>query len=313
MIERLDAYSSLEQSIGIKNDFLLQDNKAIKQGNIFGKCLMCGHEVLFEINHANLRESVRCPICKAYNRQRQIIAILSYELYGEIYDLKTIVSKMRKGTKILILESMSNFAEALKFYGGDRISITDTEFISNKLKSREKGSSGITHLDIHDTGYPSDCFDIILHADVFEHVYDAPKAEAEQVRILKNEGLIVYTAPFIETIKKDDVRTIVINNKLKMLKKAIYHGDPAPREDVDISEGCIVFRIFSFPETLNRYSMIKALLVVRHLYATKYGIIGNNAYIFVVRKNGHKIHKPKTSSFGGWWQVIKDKLLLSRR
>lgn len=281
---RLEIYKSLKTRPSINDEFMPNDNQAIQRGVVFGNCLMCGSDVLFLVKHANLRETLECPVCLSYNRQRQLIAALSMELYGKIYDLKTVINKMKKGSRILLLESVTNLAEAIQYYAGSRVEVVTTEYISDDLNSGQTGSSGVMHLDIHNAHFPNDHFDVIIHADVFEHVADAPTAEAEQVRILKKNGSIVYTAPFHPNTEEDDVRAVVEKGKLKLIEEPIYHGDPAPRDDKRNNSGCLVFRIFSYPETLSRHSAIGADFSCHHLYLPEYGIIGNNAYVFSVSK-----------------------------
>jgi SAM-dependent methyltransferase len=266
------------------NDFVPLDNQAIQRGSAFGKCLVCGHEVLFDIGHPNLRETLVCPICKSYNRQRQIVAALSLELFGTILDLKTIIRKMKRGSRILLLESVTNLAEAFRYYAGRKIELYTTEYIDPKLSSGSLGGNGIMHLDIEKTHFKDSYFDLVIHADVFEHVANAPVAEKEQVRILKKGGKAIYTAPFEPFLAKDDIYAEVQGGKIKYYKEAVYHGDPAPREDREAPEGCLVFRVFSYPDTWKRYKQAGAKFRCRYLYVPQHGIIGNNAYVFVATK-----------------------------
>jgi SAM-dependent methyltransferase len=283
---RLEKYTTLKSPPTVNNEFLANDNQAIQRQRCFGSCLLCGQDVLFAVQHENLRETIICPLCSSYNRQRQLIAVLSLALHGEIVSLKDIVSRLQTGTKILLLESVTNLASALQHYGGSRLEIHATEYISNKLKSGEKGESGITHLNIENTHYPDNFFDIILHAEVFEHVGDAIKAEKEQVRLLKNNGTIVYTAPFTPGLPGDDLRATVSRfGKIKHHKEPVYHEDPAPREDIHTTSGCLVFRTFSYPDLLKRYHAMQADFTCYSLYMPQYGILGNNGFVFSVAKS----------------------------
>lgn len=268
----------------LNNQFLEYDNLAIRKGGIYGHCNLCGHDVLFSITHPNLRETLVCPICKSFNRQRQLVCALSLELYGQEYDLKDICSKMKKGTKILLLEAVTNLAELLEYYASPRAKVYKTEFVSAKLKSGDTGESGVVHLDIQKTHFPDGFFDIIIHADVFEHVTNAPKAEQEQLRILKRTGVICYTAPFEPWREKDQVRAKMVGGKIKYLMKAVYHGDPSPREDINAADGCLVFRVFSYADPLKRMAEKHGLFHCWALHGPRLGILGNNAFVFAVKK-----------------------------
>ncbi len=265
------------------NEFLQEDNQAILRGGKFGHCLVCGLDVYFQINHPNLRESLVCPVCKSYNRQRQLVATISLSMFGGVYDLKEILHKL-KGSKILMLESVTNLAEAFKYYGKGLVELHTTEYIADTMESGETSNDGIVHLNIQDPHFSESYFDVIIHADVFEHVSDAPKAEEQQLKLLKKKGKVFYTAPFVAELDKDDVRAMIKRGKLVHMGDPIYHGDPSPRQDVDNNKGCLVFRIFSYPELLQRSKSLGASFKCYHLYAGGLGIIGNNAYVFEIIK-----------------------------
>lgn len=285
LLDRIQVYKNSSQNLEINNEYLLNDNRAIAMGASAGTCLVCGNFVVFRVEHANLRETLKCPCCMSYNRQRQLVATMSIELFGKIMTLEEQFKRLKRGTKILLLEHVTNLAAMFSYLSAKyRHDIICTEYISEKLRSGDLSELGITHLDIHKSHFKDGTFDLIIHADVFEHVYDAVIAEKEQARILKKNGRIFYTAPFRADLKRDDIRAKIIKNELIYMKDPIYHGDPAPREDKKIPEGCLVFRIFSYKDLHTRYSKIGSNFSCFYLYSKAYGILGNNAYIFVVSK-----------------------------
>jgi SAM-dependent methyltransferase len=283
-LQRNITFDTLERTPSMMNDYLELDNQAIQRGSVFGKCLVCGHDVLFAVHHPNLREALVCPVCQSYNRQRQLIAALSLELYGEVVDLKTVLSRLRKGTRILLLESVTNLAEAMKYYAGNRVEIVDTEYLDPRLASGEVGSTGIMHLDMEKTHFPDNHFDLVIHADVFEHVANAPAAEAEQIRVLKKGGRAVYTAPFESHLDADDVYAELEGDTIKHHRDPVYHGDPSPRDDRTDLDGCLVFRVFSYQGMYERYKGFGAKFSCRYVYGRDYGMLGNNGYVFIATK-----------------------------
>lgn len=290
-LERNATFGSAKVGPKTSNEFLALDNQAIQRGSVYGKCLLCGHDVLFNIQQPNLREALDCPICKSYNRQRQLIAVTSLELFDEVLDLETIMKRLKKGTRILLLESVTNLAEAMRYYAGDRVEIVDTEYVDPTLKSGEYGRSGIMHLDIQKTQYADDYFDLIIHADVFEHVNNAPKAEKEQTRILKKGGKAIYTAPFESGLERDDVYAEMKRGAIKYNRDPVYHGDPSPRDDGQNLGGCLVFRVFSYPDMFARYKSYGAKFKCHYIYGSAYGMLGNNGYVFVATKNSRASRK----------------------
>lgn len=282
-IDHFERAALFTEPIEKRNDFLQRDNLAIARRKHFGMCLMCGQEVLFALHSANLRETVKCPRCGSFNRQRQLIAVLSYEAIGKVLPLPQLVKKLHKGTRILLLESVTNFAAVFEYYAGNRVQLDLAEYIDGSLSSGERTTShGVLHLDIENTHYEDAEFDYILHADVFEHVADAPRAEKEQLRILKKKGAAVYTAPFHSQAEHDDIRATLENGKVVHHAEPIYHGDPSPgNED---GSGCLVYRIFSFPDMRARHEALGAEFDEYYLYSGHYGILGNNGFVHVARK-----------------------------
>lgn len=282
-IDHFERAGLFTEPIEKKNDFLLRDNLAIARRKHFGMCLLCGEEVLFTLHSANLRETVKCPRCGSFNRQRQLIAALSYEAIGTVVALPQLVKKVRKGTRILLLESVTNLAAVFEYYAGNRVQLDLAEYVDAHLSSGDRTQEhGVLHLDIEDTHYGDGEFDYILHADVFEHVANAPRAEKEQLRILKKRGAAVYTAPFHSQAQHDDVRATLEDGQVVHHAEAIYHGDPSPgNED---GSGCLVYRIFSFPDMRARHAEMGADFDEYYLYSGHYGILGNNGFVHVARK-----------------------------
>jgi Methyltransferase domain len=293
MIKKLPKQSHRElvidddrKSIETDNTFLLDDNQAIARGFTYGLCLVCGVETLFRINHPNLRETLSCSNCLSYNRQRQLVYVMCKVLGTKTTSLKELIKSRPKGEKWLLLESVTNLAESIKYYSNlfGNITIVDSEYLSDDMRSGERDEQGRLHIDIHDTGFKDNEFELIIHADVFEHVADAPSSEAEQLRILTNTGSIVYTAPFIAELESDDVRAVIENGNLKHLADPIYHGDPSPRADISTENGILVFRIFSYQGIKSRAASSKAKFNCHYLHLSKYGILGNNGFVFQISK-----------------------------
>ena len=60
----------------------------------------------------------------------------------------------------------------------------------------QRGSTTVRHEDMTNCSYESERFDCVVHNDVLEHVPQYRLALRETARILKPDGLLLFTAPF---------------------------------------------------------------------------------------------------------------------
>lgn len=268
-------------------EYLIYDNYTINRGKIAGHCLVCGLDVLFEMGSTPvLREELDCPNCKTFNRIRQLVVAIA-KAYGvplsSKLSLVSLLKKLPSHTRILLLEEVTPIAAWFDYAARiSGVTLVKSEYLGPKFTSGDQ-REGVMHLDIMNAHFPDDHFDLIIHADVFEHVADAPKGEQEQYRILKPGGHIIYTAPTFAELHTDDVRTVLNKNgSLKKLKDPIYHGDPSP--GMLGEAGSIVFRLFSYQDVRSRYIGMGARYQCLHIYSPLYGIVGQENYVHMVSK-----------------------------
>ncbi|MDI6782356.1 MAG: class I SAM-dependent methyltransferase [bacterium] len=148
-----------------------------------------------------------------------------------------------------------------------------SEYYGNDIAS-ETYVNGILHENLINLSFPDNYFDLVISADVLEHVNDPYKAHREIYRVLKVGGRHIFSAPFIQTDFLDvEYATIGENGNLIHLKEPSYHIDPLR------PEGALVFRLFSL-EMLIELRKIGFWVNLYHLYSPLHGIIGPNAIIF---------------------------------
>ncbi len=268
-------------------EYLAYDNYILNRGKMVGRCTVCGQVALFEVNNTpQLREELDCPNCQSFNRIRQLVVALAYTYNVPVNNQLTLLSLFKaigRSMRVLLLEDVTPIAAWFDYVSHSvTMELYKSEYLDGEMKSGEF-KDGVMHLDIMDSGFPDNHFDLIIHADVFEHVSDAEAGEREQYRILKPGGHIVYTAPTYAKLEHDDIRTkLDTKGQLKKLKKAIYHGDPSPGTLGEA--GSIVFRFFSYSDVRARYQAMGAIYECLHIYAPLFAIVGQENYVHVVRK-----------------------------
>lgn len=242
----------------------------------FGFCSLCGKNTLFLIDsswkkkrilndHSFFRESGTCLFCSA-NTRRRIVA----ELIKKIIVIKLIYKELDelKIQKLLDQIDLSRYPlkhilELIK--KKDFWIYTPTSYgpIYNTLKKHPKfifseyfsrpelkGGQyfrGIRFEDLQSLSFQDNSIDLIITQEVFEHVEKPYMAFKEINRVLKPNGIHLFTIP-IGTNKKTDHFFDDEGNLL--IKHIKYHKDPLR------PEGAIVFTQFAqdIIEILNDYN-----------------------------------------------------------
>jgi SAM-dependent methyltransferase len=87
-----------------------------------------------------------------------------------------------------------------------------------------------TNQTLENLMFPDNCFDIVISSDVMEHVRLDDKAHKEIARVLKSQGVYIFTVPHSRATKKTLLRVEVSDpndpSKDKHLLEPEYHGDP---------------------------------------------------------------------------------------
>jgi SAM-dependent methyltransferase len=185
----------------------------------------------------DLRGQFICVICGLNNRQRFFYNCIKNYIknYTEL--------------DVLLFEHVTLFYERLnsKFKN-----LTSCEFNDYSTKSGDffivKNKKTINQ-NIQNTSYKDDCFDLILHQDVLEHVPDFKISIQETYRILKPKGYSLFSIPLFTKRNKTITRAKIINNRIIHTLEPRYHGSPLSKN------GSLVFHEFG----LDLFKEIKSL------------------------------------------------------
>ncbi len=137
-------------------------------------CPCCGYEGRFTSAKRNGAEHFRCPNCASRPRDRAIS--LLFKAWGESLN----------GTDVLHFAPEWPLFRQLRgepgYVGGDII--------------RRRNANAI--VDITAIDFPSDAFDYVICNHVLEHVPDDSLAMRECARVLRPDGLAVFTVPITD-------------------------------------------------------------------------------------------------------------------
>jgi hypothetical protein len=157
-----------------------------------------------------LRDSYHCPKCRTLPRHRALVEVLNY---------------LRPGWRGMTIHesspSFSFFEKRCKRYS-----------CSFYLEGVPRGArhNGMRCEDLENLTFADGAIDIFITQDVMEHVFDPARACREIMRVLRPQGLYIFTAPKHKHLLQSFPRAARIDGSIQHLHPAEYHGSPIPGE-----------------------------------------------------------------------------------
>ena len=171
---------------------------------------------------------------------------------------------------------------------------TASEYVSPSAEpgSMHKTQIGmVRHEDLRALSFPSNSFDLVMSAEVFEHIPEPYVALAEVFRVLKPGGSYIWTVPMNTDPQSKDTQFSMLNAAGKRfdaadpaIKSPQFHGDPMAPEG-----GIVVFQVFGAGELLSKMCEIGFGFTHAYtMYSKKYGIVAPGGVMtMIARKPNH--------------------------
>lgn len=249
-----------------------------------------------EFSSDNMRESGRSSTSGTIVRQRAIVLSILHVLSGRH-------TVRRKGGSPLCLKDVQppeNFTvynteahgEVHKLLANKfgAAAYTASEYVSPSAEpgSMQQSTFGmVRHEDLRALSFPSNSFDLVLSAEVFEHIPEPYVALKEVFRVLKPGGSYIWSVPMNSATHAKDVQLSMLNAAGQRfdaadpaLKSPQFHGDPMAPEG-----GIVVFQIFGAGELLPK--MCEIGFAYTHAYSTyneKYGIVSPGGVMTMIAR-----------------------------
>lgn len=140
----------------------------------------------------------------------------------------------------------------------------------------------IEHVDLLNTRFPDQSFDVLVSIEVLEHLPDYKKSLREAARITRNNGIYIFTCPFYWFKEETEVKATIENGEIKYFSEPEYHGDPLRPEN-----GILVFQIpaWDLIDHINAAGFSDAAAV--YMSSVNAGIVGKHirgCFVFVCQK-----------------------------
>ncbi len=169
------------------------------------KCPLHGNSLFVRLNNSML--GVRCVICGAAPIATTIVNVL----VNNVPDFKT-----------KIIYELSARGAFFKFLAKNAKNVVFSEYIDG-VKSGES-INGVLCQDVQHLTFDGGKFDVCTSTEVFEHVPDDMKGFNEIFRVLKDNGVFIFTVPLHDTDKTLS-RALFENGKIVYLLEPEYHDD----------------------------------------------------------------------------------------
>ncbi len=156
----------------------------------------------------NQREGTVCPSCGINSRAIGLAKGIA-KYYGDHKSFDSFVNWANsKRLSVAEINSCHQLHTQLKKIKG----LTFAEFGNSKDSE-----------DIQNLSYKDNSFDLIIHSETLEHVPDPYKAILECRRVIKEDGVIIFTIPIVWN-KKSLQRASIDKKKIVNLSPPAYHG-----------------------------------------------------------------------------------------
>lgn len=224
---------------------------------------------------ANVRESGRCRACSSFNRQRQLALVL-LDVVGDLAgvrpsSLAAIASEpTADGLRIHSTEIGGAVHEALRCFDG----YSTSEYLGPDIASGTV-RNGIRHEDLLATSFEDASVDILVSADVFEHIPEPYEAHREVHRILRPGGHHVFTVPSNMAMPFDEQRAAVIDGRVHLYAPPEYHGAT--------SDALLVYTVFG-AEMVDHLAALGYHCTVRDMVRPEAGCAGPGAVVYDASK-----------------------------
>lgn len=250
-----------------------------RQRSLAGCCNLHAARTTFTLQGENFREDLAAADCGSRNRDRAMAAAISWALFGDPLSslAQTCAFANRPGGCVFIAQSSGPLYDVFAAHLEPQ-RLVCSEYLGPQF-APGTFVGGTRHEDLQRLSFADESFDLVVTADVMEHVPDAPAAEREIARVLRRGGVYVFSIPFYFTLEHDRVRAVLhADGTVEHLEEPQYHGDPV-RPD-----GILVYRDYAENDLRARFAALGCTFEIVRVWSSALGIVGADMVTMVVRR-----------------------------
>lgn len=173
-----------------------------------GYCPICEGASRFRATHTWYRDYYLCEKCGTCPRQRAMAVILTQ-----------LLPNWRK-------LSMHEGSPCIPYFGEQCKNYSCSYYFADVPPGACQPGTDRRCENFEALTYEDNTFDIFMHMDVLEHVFNPGASVREAMRVLKPGGLHIFTVPKNKRLLKSEPRATLEDGAVNHLKDVQYHGDP---------------------------------------------------------------------------------------
>jgi SAM-dependent methyltransferase len=187
-----------------------------------------------KLNELSIR-SWYCPICLMHRyfirlRHDEInIRCLSCRSSAVTLSIASVLEELNLNLKNIDIYELSSRGPLFKFLKKNNCKLTYSEYYMDTPLGEFK--NGIQCQDVQHLTYKDKSFDLCTSTDVFEHVPNDLLGFRDILRVLKKNGVFVFTVPLHAATETVERAKILPNGDVKHILSPEYHGDPITESD----------------------------------------------------------------------------------
>jgi len=171
-----------------------------------------------------------CPFCDA---RRPFVRLMDYEIAARCVGCRaspvslSIVSVLRRVVPDIHSKDvyeLSSRGPLFRYLTTHAKTLTFSEYLHDVAPGEFRNR--VQCQDVQHLTYASASFDVCTSTEVFEHVPDDAKAFSEVFRVLRANGLVVFTVPLREEDETLERAVLTPAGEVRHLQAPEYHGDP---------------------------------------------------------------------------------------
>ena len=169
------------------------------------RCPICGPSLLLRLSPEPI--GVRCSRCAASAITLSLVSVLT---------------SARPGFAAEAVYELSARGPLFEFLRRRVARLTVSEYFEDLPPGAKR--NGVRCEDVQRLTFADGCFDVCTSTEVFEHVADDRRGFSETRRVLRQDGMFVFTVPLTDahaTVERARMR----DGKVEHLLPPVYHGD----------------------------------------------------------------------------------------
>jgi len=153
------------------------------------------------------REGHACATCQMSKRVRMLL-----------WSIRKLLP-VSGGLRVLHFNQINHLSPALRALGD----VTETCYQPGMERGAKVGE--LVNEDICQLTFPSNHFDLAIHSETLEHLFDFNEAQSEVERVLKPGGVQIYTVPLLHSRSTRQRMQLAADGCTLYLLPPSYHGN----------------------------------------------------------------------------------------